>query len=399
MSQLLRIESPASLPAPQGLPVLRLGFRPFYLLAALHAVLIVPLWVLMHRGLAAAPSGFPPSLWHAHEMVYGFAFAVVTGFLFTAVRNWTGKPTPTGWRLAAVASLWLLARACFLMGFARAGLIVEMAFLLCVAVGLLVPLVRAGNRRNYFVGFLPLVLLLADAAMYGALFVDGFPVSADVLLRLALYLIVLLTGVIGGRVIPMFTLNSVRGLKQFKDPRLDRAAIGATAVALACDVAGVDGAAMVTVASLAAALQAARLWGWRPLATSGNPLVWILHVSYAWTVVGLLLLALAAGGWVARPLALHAFGLGLIGGLIIGMVTRTALGHTGRMLVAGRSETAMFALVPLAAALRVFGPLAAPDAYMNWIALASVPWSLAFALYLVVYTPRLCSTRVDGREG
>ncbi|HQD83508.1 MAG TPA: NnrS family protein, partial [Quisquiliibacterium sp.] len=228
MSQLLRIESPASLPGPTGLPLLRLGFRPFYLLAALHAVLLVPLWVLVHRGALAAPAGLPPMWWHAHEMIYGFAFAVVTGFLFTAVRNWTGRPTPTGWRLGGLALLWVVVRVCLLLGAARAGLLLEMAFLLLVAIALLVPLLGAANRRNYFVGLLPLVLLAADAAIYAATFVDGFPVTADTMLRLALYLIVLLTGVIGGRVIPMFTLNAVRGLKQFKDVRLDRAALGAT---------------------------------------------------------------------------------------------------------------------------------------------------------------------------
>ena len=399
MSQLLRIESPASLPGPTGLPLLRLGFRPFYLLAALHAALLVPLWVLVHRGALAAPAGLPPMWWHAHEMIYGFAFAVVTGFLFTAVRNWTGRPTPTGWRLGGLALLWVAVRVCLLLGAARAGLLLEMAFLLLVAIALLVPLVGAANRRNYFVGLLPLVLLAADAAIYAATFVDGFPVTADTMLRLALYLIVLLTGVIGGRVIPMFTLNAVRGLKQFKDVRLDRAALGATAAALACDVAGVGGAPMAAIALAAAALQAARLWGWRPLATGANPLLWILHVSYAWTIVGLVLLALSSSGAIARALALHAFGLGLVGGLIIGMVTRTALGHTGRMLVAGRSETAMFALVPLAAALRVFGPMIAPHAYLSWVAWAAVPWSLAFLLYLWVYVPRLCGARVDGRDG
>ena len=337
--------------------------------------------------------------WHAHEMVYGFAFAVVTGFLFTAVRNWTGQPTPTGWRLGALALSWVAVRVLLLLGFTRAGLLLEMIFLLLVSVALLVPLVRAANRRNYFVGLLPLVLLAADSAVYAATYVQGFPVTADTMLRLALYLIVLLTGVIGGRVIPMFTLNAVRGLRQFKDARLDRAALAATAVALACDVAGMSGAALLVIALAAAGLQAARLWGWRPLATGTNPLVWILHVSYAWTVIGLVLLALSSTGWIPRALALHAFGLGLVGGLIIGMVTRTALGHTGRMLVAGRAETAMFVLVPLAAALRVFGPLIAPDAYLSWVAWAAVPWSLAFLLYLWVYGPRLCGARVDGRDG
>lgn len=399
--QLLQIENPApsQAGAATAFALWRLGFRPFYLLGALFAALGVPAWVAVYAGAISLPAGLPPQTWHAHEMVFGFAIAIVTGFLFTAVRNWTNQPTPTGGRLAAIALLWVAARAAYVAGAATLGLLVELLFLVLVAVALFQPLLRAKNRRNYFVAVLFTVLAVADLLFWaGAQGLAGAP-NPDAVVRFGLYLVATLTFVIGGRVIPMFTANAVRGLRQYKDARLDRAAIGASAAAFALELAGVSGALLATVALAAALLQAARLAGWGPQGTLAKPILWILHASYAWAVVGFALMATAALGWVPRSLAVHAFAVGLVGGLIIGMITRTALGHTGRMLVAGRSETAMYALVQLAAVLRVFGPLLAPQWTVRFVELSSVLWSAAFVTYLAVYWTRLSRPRVDGRDG
>ena len=153
------------------------------------------------------------------------------------------------------------------------------------------------------------------------------------------------------------------------------------------------------VALAAGVLHAVRLGGWGPQATLGKPILWILHAGYGWAAIGFLLMAAAALDWVPRALAIHAFSTGTVGGLIIGMVTRTALGHTGRMLIAGKAETTMYALVMLAAVFRVFGPLLFPAAYTIWMTLGAVAWSAGFLLYAVVYAPRLMAPRVDGREG
>lgn len=397
----MRIEDPASRrPAqPQGFALWRLGFRPFYLLGALFAALGVPLWVAVYAGAASLSPGLAPQTWHAHEMVFGFALAIVTGFLFTAVRNWTNLPTPTGGHLALLASAWLAARVAFLAGVVGIAVLIELAFLVLVAVALLTVLLRAKNRRNYFVGALCVVMALADATFWAA-WAGWLPaVAPDTPVRFALYLVATLTFVIGGRVIPMFTLNAVRGLKQFKDPRLDRAAIGVSVAAFVLDLAGVSGIALAVVAAMAALLQAARLVGWGPQGTLRKPILWILHASYAWAVVGFVLMAAAALGAVPRTLSVHAFAVGLIGGLIIGMITRTALGHTGRMLVAGRAEVIMYALVQIAALLRVFGPLAAPELTLRFVEIAALPWSAAFLLYAVVYWPILSRSRIDGRDG
>ena len=392
-------------PAPKGSPasprgaLWRLGFRPFYLLAAVFAALAVPLWVVLYSGAARPPIGLDPLLWHMHEMVYGFALAVVTGFLFTAVRNWTNLPTPTGARLAALAALWLAARAAWLLALPAVAIVIEVVFLVLVAAALLTVLVRARNRRNYFVAVLFGVLALADMAFFAALRGVITAFGPDLPLRLALYLIVTLTLVMGGRVIPSFTASAVRGVKQFRDVRLDRIALAAAVLAFALELAGAPALPLAVVALAAGVLTAVRVAGWNPRATYGRPLLWILHAGYAWIAVGFLLMAASAAGLVARPLAMHAFGLGGVGGLIIGMITRTALGHTGRPLAVGAAERAMYLLVQGAALVRVLGPIVLPAFSMVWVQASATLWCVAFITYAVVYWPRLSAPRVDGQPG
>ncbi len=401
MSQLLNIDPPTrGRPGqPPGFALWALGFRPFYLLGAGFAALAVPLWLLFYTGGLGLPGGWSPMAWHAHEMVFGFAVAIVCGFLFTAVRNWTGLPTPTGARLAALCALWLVVRLAYLVGATLPALAGELLLLCLVAAILLRLLVRAGNRRNYFVGALFVVLAIVDLLFHASLagVATGFTVQSAG--RIGLYLIVALATVIAGRVVPMFTQGALRGVRQFRDARLDRAALATMLLAFGLDLAGVDGPVLAAAASLAALLQFARLAGWGPLATLRTPLLWILHLACAWLPVGLALMAAAALGWVPASLAAHALGLGFIGGLIIGMITRTALGHTGRMLVAGRAEVAMFAMVQGAALVRVGGALLFAQEYLAAMIVAAGLWSAGFGLYLFVYWPRLSRARVDGRDG
>lgn len=401
MSKLLQIETPPPAPAdaPPGAALLRLGFRPFYLLGALFGALAVPAWIAIYGGLLAPNPGLPAMLWHAHEMVFGFAVAIVTGFLFTAVRNWTNLPTPTGARLAGLCALWIGARAAWFAGWITVALVVELCFLALVAASLLSVLIRAKNRRNYFVGALFLVLATADLAFWAAASGTVPELDAASVIRFALDLIVMLTFVISGRVVPMFTLNAVRGLRQFKDARLDRAALAAAALAFVMDIAGIGGVPLLVAALAAAALHAVRLAGWRPLASRGKPILWILHASCAWAPVGFALMAGSALGWVPRSLAMHAFATGVVGGLVIGMITRTALGHTGRMLAAGAPERAMYWLVQAAVVLRVFAPIVMPQRQIEALTLSAACWSIAFLVYVAVYGPRLSRPRVDGRDG
>jgi len=372
-----------------------LAFRPFYLLAAALAVIAIPVWAVAFSGGLQLP--IPGMWWHAHEMIFGFAAAVIIGFLFTAGRNWTGLDTPSGAPLALLAGLWLAGRLAMAFGSGAWVAVIDIAFLPVAAVLLLRVLVKAKSKRNYFVGVLPGLLALANLVFHLAVLqvIDADPLMA---MHLALGLIVVLETIIGGRVIPMFTFNGIRGIKQWRDKRVDWAAAIATGVALLLWATGA-GAWAAPVSIIAALLQAVRVGGWNPWATRKVSLLWILHLSYMWIPIGLALIGLAQLGILPRTAGIHALAIGATGGLIIGMITRTALGHTGRMLVAGPMETAAYVLVQLAVLIRVLTVVAIPAAAVGGIHAAATVWSLGFLLYLWRYTPFLLRARVDGKEG
>ncbi|MCX7892526.1 MAG: NnrS family protein [Burkholderiales bacterium] len=385
--------------SPPRFALFALGFRPFYLLAALLAALSAPVWVAQYVGVLPAGGPIAGLAWHMHEMVFGFAVAVIAGFLFTAGRNWTNQPTPTGWTLAGLAALWLAARILAVTGPAPAAAWVDFLFLPLVAWFLWRALHAAGNRRNYFF----VALLAALAALNLAFWFAAFgvvPVPPLVPVKAALYVIVAIVAIMGGRVIPMFTQNALPAARVRRHARLDRWAIGMLAAALALDVLAASAWLLAPVALAAAALHGARLATWDPVATRSSPILWILHVSYAWIPAGLALLALAAlTPAVHEVYAIHAFGIGAIGGMIIGMITRTALGHTGRPLVAGLAETFAYGLVQAAAFTRVAVGLAAPSLYGQTLALSALFWAAGFAIYAVAYFPILTRPRADGRPG
>jgi uncharacterized protein involved in response to NO len=197
----------------------------------------------------------------------------------------------------------------------------------------------------------------------------------------------------------MFTNNGVPGAGASRRTGLERASLGGVLAVLALDVAGVDGAPFALVAFAVALAHGARLWLWHPWRTLRTPLVWVLHAAYAWIVVHLALRGLAQLGLVAEPLAVHALTIGVIGGMTIGMMTRTARGHTGRPLAADRYEVACYVLVQLAALARVVGGIAAPGFYLQTVVVSGACWSAAFALYFVRYWPVLTRPRVDGKPG
>jgi uncharacterized protein involved in response to NO len=380
-----------------GWPLLRLGFRPFYLFAGMFAAASVALWTAQYAGWLSAPY-LKGSLWHAHEMLFGFTMAVIAGFLFTAVRNWTAQPTPTGALLAAIAVLWLAGRVAVLTPLGWTAAIVNAAFPVAVAAGIGVPLVRSGNRRNYF--FIVLLIVIAGAilavhlAQLGVMDLPGW-----IGIQIALDVVLFVMSVMGGRVIPMFTNNGVPGARATRLPWLEKAVLGATLLVLIADTVQAHGAVLIALLAAAALAHAARLALWTPWKTLGTPLVWVLHAAYAWIPIHLGLRALDIAGFVPSPLATHALTIGAIGGLTMGMMTRTARGHTGRPLRADFWEVACFALVFGAAIGRVFGPLIAPTLYVSSVIVSGVLWSAAFALYAVRYWPILTRPRIDGKPG
>jgi len=396
--------SPGASPAvttPGGWPLLRLGFRPFYLGAAALAALAVPLWLAMWLGALPGPPHLAPLLWHAHEMLFGFAAAVIVGFLLTAGKAWTGLATPRGAVLGALAGLWLAARVAALAAPYALYAVLDLALLPIVAIVLLRVLLRAGNRRNLPLALILALLALANAAFHGA--AAGLltlpPLRA---LHAALALVVMVECIIAGRIVPAFTMSATPGLRLQVKPRLEQATLAATALGLASWVFAPAGAwtlASGALLALAAVLHTLRQATWQPGVTRGRPILWILQAAYAWLPLGLGLLALAQAGMLPVSAGVHALAVGATGGLIIGMITRTARGHTGRPLQVSAMEVAAYTLVMAAAALRVLLPLLVPAWTVPALLAAGTAWSLAFVLYLLRYTPWLLQTRLDGKDG
>ncbi len=390
--------APSTPALPQPAPLWRLAFRPFYLGASLYAALSVALWALQYTGILPVRL-FAGSLGHAYEMLFGFACAVIAGFLLTAGRNWTNQPMPTGRALAALFALWVAGRVVsFLPITPWVAALVNAAFPLAVAVGLGRALLAARNQRNYF--FIALLVMAAVAALLVYLAVAGVITVAPWLgIRVGLDLVLFIMAVMGGRVIPMFTSNGVRGVRARRLPWLERLALGAVLALLAADMVGINSVVLAAILAVAAVAHTARLALWQPWRTLKTPIVWILHAGYVWIPVYFVLRMLGEVGLVPLPVATHALTAGAIGGLTIAMMTRTARGHTGRPLIADRWDIASYALVLGAALVRVVAPLLAPSLIITWVLLSGLLWSVGYAVFFGAYLPRLTAPRVDGRPG
>jgi uncharacterized protein involved in response to NO len=383
--------------AGRGSALWSVGFRPFYLLASAYACAAVLAWAAQYSGYL--PALFAAgSLGHAHEMLFGFALAVMAGFLLTAVRNWTGLPTPAGGPLVALAALWLAGRVLVFTPLAVASAAVNAAFPTALAVAIGVPLVRARNARNYF--FVGLLLALGAFSLAVQLARTGtVAVDPRLGLRLALDIVLFVLAVMGGRVIPFFTNNALPGAGAARNPSVEKLALGCLLLLLGADALRLSDEIAGALALAAAAAHAVRLGLWRPWRTFAAPLLWILHAGYAWIVVHLALRAYASLAPEAGPLATHALTVGAIGSLTLGMMVRSARGHTGRALVADRHERIAFVLVQLAALVRVFGGLLVPSSQLATVQLSALLWAGAFGLYAVRFWPVLTRPRVDDRPG
>jgi uncharacterized protein involved in response to NO len=322
----------------------------------------------------------------------------VVGFLFTAGRNWSNRPTPTGPLLAALALLWVAGRVLVLTPFGWAAALVNTAFPLAAAVSLAVPFIAAGVRRNYF--FVALLVLMAAATLTVHLVqlqVLALPAWAGI--QVALDAVLFIVAVMGGRVIPMFTNNGVPGANAVRKPLVERAALGAVLAVLAADLLRLPAAALSVVCAIAAIAHLARWLFWKPWRSGRVPLVWVLHLAYAWVPVHLLLRAGAQVGWISSSVAVHALTVGAVGGLVIGMMTRTARGHTARPLRADRRDVACYLLVLGAAVVRVAVPLVAPEWSLRAITASAALWSAGFGLYAACYWNVLTRPRLDGKPG
>jgi uncharacterized protein involved in response to NO len=378
-----------------------LGFRPFFLLAGLFAVVLMAIWVPVFAGGIAFDNYYGQIGWHSHEMIFGYSASVIAGFLLTAVRNWTGKPTPAGNLLAGMATLWLFGRILpFFPDYFSTGFIasIDLALLPALAVAIGVPLLRSGATRNLI--FLPLL---------AAFWAGNFLVHAELLgwssnlarrgIFLGLDLIVLLIVIMGGRVIPFFTERALAGVEMKRWPIVEGLAPASVVLFLLVEFFLPGSTLTAALAAFAAGVNGVRLAGWYTHRYWRVPLLWVLHLGYAWIVVGFLVKLGAGVGLVPPQFTIHAFTVGGIGVLTLGMMARVSLGHTGRPLNIGTAMTVAFGLLNLAALARGLLPIFLPLWFPQLIIASGALWIAAFVIFVIIYTPILAQPRIDGRPG
>ncbi|TPL74195.1 NnrS family protein [Mesorhizobium sp. B2-3-15] len=371
-----------------GPPVLSYGFRPFFLLGSLSAGLSILVWLPMYAGELVAHSAFVPVDWHIHEMLFGYLPAIVTGFLLTAIPNWTGRLPVQGLPLLALVVLWLAGRAAVFfsadIGW-QAAAVIDSSFLLAVAAAAAREIVAGRNWRNLKV-LLPLAVLAgANGAFHIEAHLQGI---SDICRRLGMAAAIMLISLIGGRIIPSFTRNWLVRESPGRLPapfdRFDIASIAISTVALGAWSFAPDNSVSGMLMAVAAICQAWRLSRWAGERTLRDPLVLILHLGYAFVPIGLALVSASILFPDAVPAAagLHALGTGAVGAMTLAVMTRATLGHTGRALKAGRGASFIFVAVLLAGSLRI---LAAFVPFGLLIDIAGAAWVAAFAGFILVY--------------
>lgn len=387
-----------------GVALFEYGFRPFFLLVGLHGAVMVPAWLAVLLGWIVLPPEIPGLFWHAHQMVYGFVAAGLAGFLLTAVPSWTGAPARRGAPLVGLVLLWLAARIAMAVPAIvppAVAAAVDLAFIPALALMIAGPPVAAGNARN-LVLLVPLTLFWTGDALMQAEFVGLSETNAAAGAHLGIDVMLLMIAVIGGRIVPTFTANALRAWGSDFEPRraalIDRGSIAALAVLLLSELATGTGMLTGAVALAAATLNGVRLAGWGGERTLRSPLLWVLHLGYAWLVIGLALKAAASIGAVPETAALHALTVGAIGTMLLAVMSRAGLGHTGRTLKAHPATVAAYLLISVAAVLRMAATFL-PLAFSELLIASSLAWSAAFLLFLSIYAPILVAPRPDGRPG
>lgn len=377
-----------------GPAFLSAGFRTFFFLAALWAMVALALALAQLFGGVALPTAADPVSWHAHEMLFGYLAAAIAGFLLTAIPNWTGRLPLSGRPLLGLALAWgagrlAMASSAWIGALPAAGL--DLLFPLALSIVVLREILAGRNWRNLPVGFAGPLLLIANGLFHAGL--AGLLETPDLGLRLGIAVVTLLIALIGGRIIPSFTRNWLAKRKAARLPapfgRYDVLTLVATLAALAAWLVAPSAPASGALLVAAGGLNLVRLLRWCGLATAPEPLLWILHLGYLWIPAGLLLSALSAfAAGIAPSAGLHALTVGAMATMTLAVMSRATLGHSGRPLRAGPGLTSAFCLITLAAVARLLASLV-PDHTLALIGLSALAWFVAFALFLRVCGPLL----------
>ena len=385
-------------------PLLRLGFRPFFLLGGLFAFAALAIWILVLNGAVNISPLNGMFWWHSHEMLFGFVPAIIAGFLLTAVQTWTNVPSVKSTKLLVLVVLWLSARILLLVNFGLpfwAAMAVDLAFLPLVGIFLAIPLIKVGQQRNMI--FLPLLFLMAVANAFTYLPQLGLAESYNTQgLHGMVMLVTLLVALLGGRVIPMFTANGTQTPKVLPIKWLEITSLLSLFIIFVGLIAGLSTYSMLLglMCAISALLHLYRILRWRPWVTLKVPLVWSLHFAMLFIPIGLFMMSLHfLLDIISFSAALHSLTVGVIGGMILAMMSRVSLGHTGRPLTSSPLITFAFVSVLAAALLRsVFVAVFPANVIQLWL-VSGIFWCVAFALFVWVYLPILSTARLDGRPG
>jgi uncharacterized protein involved in response to NO len=382
-------------------PFFALGFRAFFVLAGLFALLSIVLWRSIFNGTLMVDIYYPNIYWHGHEMLLGYSVAVIAGFLLTAVKNWTGVQTLQGRKLAALCMLWVYGRLVpFYSGVIPDELIalIDFSFLPTLAFFLAKPILKTGNLKNlFFVGLL-LLMALGNGLIHAEI-LDFNESSAETGLDLVIAIIIMIILTIAGRVFPFFTEKGLKGVIAIRNPLLDVLSIVSSAIVFLLLIFDINGWFLTLCSIFALIANMQRVSGWYIQKIWYVPLLWVLYMGYGWIMLGFVFVALSSLSIIPASLATHAFTVGGIGVLTLGMMARVSLGHTGGVLKASNTIAIAFVLINLAALFRVIMPAMMPSSYTGFLMISTYCWLAAFSLFIYVYSPILSTARIDGKAG
>ncbi|MDP0562317.1 MAG: NnrS family protein [Candidatus Endonucleobacter sp. (ex Gigantidas childressi)] len=390
----------------QLFPLFRLGFRPFFLGGAVFAVISMVLWGMLLSGSITLPSQLPPAMWHAHEMLFGFAGAIILGFLLTAVQNWTGYPGLKSTKLAILFSLWLVARiAMFVLppDLFWLTMILELSWMPLAALALGIAVVHVKQWKNLF--FVPLLLAMT---LINGMILFGFK-SYDYIMSLQaiwsmLFLVFFIIAVMGGRVIPFFTSKGTNTQKVQPIAVIDKLSLAPLLLLAIVNWFVFLGEALNPILALLALIAGVanliKLLRWKPQITLSVPLLWSLHLSYLILSLGLIFYAIA----LVLPrfnaiTMIHLTAIGGFGGVILAMISRVSLGHTGRTLNPSKWMSIAFIAVIISAIARAIFPLFMPNLSLMTYWISILFWSIAYTLFVIIYAKMLSTARLDKRPG
>ncbi len=376
-----------------------LGFRPFFLLAAFSAIILMGTWVLAYVNIIQLNTYYGFIDWHSHEMLFGYAAAVIAGFLLTAVKNWTNVDTITKVPLALLAVIWLAARILpftTVPGIVIA--IVDVSFFFFLALAVAHPILKAKQSNNFIMIAIIGVFMLADILVQSQhLGIMATGVAKGNLL--ALYGVLLIIQVLTGRVMPFFTRVVVPQTEVVERPLLEKILLIVLILLALADFFALNGLIISLLAGILLVAHIMRVAPWFSKPVLNTPILWVLYAGYLWFLIGFAMKVMVGLDLVANNLAIHAWTVGVIGITTYGMMARVSLGHTGREMLPSKLAVSGFYLLTLATIIRVIFPLFSMAHYILWIEVSAVLWTVAFILFAIVYTPVLTQPRVDGREG